>query len=139
MRIVDLSLPIDEKAFEVHHVDIERVTHKAGVEKFNRVIMGKTLKGKIGYLFGKRILKPTDVPDEEFLSLEIVHSPVGAIRIKPRNSVLYHSINFYNNTSHIRPYDIVYPDCLPFNPDGQAFTRLACLSESFEILSKRGK
>ncbi|MFA4990035.1 MAG: cyclase family protein [Candidatus Omnitrophota bacterium] len=76
MKIVDLSLPIDDKAFEVHRVAIERVTHKAGVEKFNRVIMGKTLGGKIKYLLGKRILKKEDLPDEEFLSLEIVHSPV---------------------------------------------------------------
>ena len=76
MRIIDLSLPIDEKAFEVHHVEIERVSHKDGVEKFNRVIMGKTLKGKIEYLLGKRILKKEDLPDEEFLSLEVVHSPV---------------------------------------------------------------
>ncbi|MFA5276440.1 MAG: cyclase family protein, partial [Candidatus Omnitrophota bacterium] len=76
MRIVDLSLPIDEKAFEVHHVDIERVTHKAGVEKFNRVLMGKTFLGKLKYLLGQRIVKKEDLPDEEFLSLEIVHSPV---------------------------------------------------------------
>ncbi len=76
MKIIDLSLLIDDKAFEVHKVAIERVTHKAGVEKFNRVIMGKTLKGKIDYLLGKRIIKSTDVPDGEFLSLEIVHSPV---------------------------------------------------------------
>lgn len=76
MKIVDLSLPIDDKAFEVHHVEIERVGHKAGVEKFNRVIMGKTLLGRIKYLLGKRILRKEDLPDEEFLSLEVVHSPV---------------------------------------------------------------
>ena len=76
IKIVDLSLPIDEKAFEVHHVDIERITHKAGVEKFNRVLMGKTLLGKIKYLLGQRIVKKEDLPDEEFLSLEIVHAPV---------------------------------------------------------------
>ena len=76
MRIIDLSLPIDEKAFEVHPVDIERVSHKKGVEKFNRVIMGKTLKGRLQYFFGRRILKKEDLPEEEFLSLEIVHSPV---------------------------------------------------------------
>ena len=76
MKIVDLSLPIDETAFEVHKVDIERVTHKAGVEKFNRVIMGKTLLGKIKYALGLRIVKKEQLPDEEFLSLEIVHAPV---------------------------------------------------------------
>jgi len=76
MKIIDLSLPIDELAFEVHKVDIERITHKAGVGKFNRVIMGKTLWGKIKYIFGQRIIKSTELPDEEFLSLEIVHAPV---------------------------------------------------------------
>lgn len=76
MKIIDLSLPIDETAFEVHKVAIERVSHKAGVEKFNRVIMGKTLAGKLKYALGKRIVKKSDLPDEEFLSLEVVHAPV---------------------------------------------------------------
>jgi kynurenine formamidase len=76
MKIIDLSLPIDDKAFEVHKVAIERVSHKSGVEKFNRVIMGKTFLGKIKYSLGKRIVKKQDLPDEEFLSLEVVHSPV---------------------------------------------------------------
>ena len=76
MKIVDLSLPIDEKAFEVHKVDIERISHKAGVDKFNRVIMGKSLLGKIKYALGQRIVKKEQLPDEEFLSLEIVHAPV---------------------------------------------------------------
>jgi kynurenine formamidase len=76
MKIIDLSLPIDDKAFEVHHVEIERVSHAAGVEKFNRVIMGKNIAEKIKYFFGKRIVKKEDLPDKEFLSLEIVHSPV---------------------------------------------------------------
>ncbi len=76
MKIVDLSLPIDEKAFEVHKVDIERISHRMGVEKFNRVIMGKSLWGKMKYAFGQRIIKKEALPDEEFLSLEIVHAPV---------------------------------------------------------------
>jgi len=76
MKIIDLSLPIDETAFEVHHVEIERTSHKAGVEKFNRVIMAKTLKGRLQYILGKRIVRPQDLPDEEFLSLEVVHAPV---------------------------------------------------------------
>ncbi|MFH1190996.1 MAG: cyclase family protein [Candidatus Omnitrophota bacterium] len=76
MEIIDLSLPIDEKAFEVHKVDIERITHKAGVDKFNRVIMGKTFLGKIKYALGWRIIRKEQLPDEEFLSLEIVHAPV---------------------------------------------------------------
>jgi len=76
MKIIDLSLPIDETAFEVHQVDIERVSHAAGVDKFNRVIMGKTLKGRFQYALGKRIVRKEDLPDGEFLSLEVVHAPV---------------------------------------------------------------
>ena len=76
MNLIDLSLPIDEKAFEVHKVEIERVTHTAGVEKFNRMILGKTLLGKLRYYLGKRIVKKEDLPDGEFLSLETVHCPV---------------------------------------------------------------
>ncbi|MDD5119966.1 MAG: cyclase family protein [Candidatus Omnitrophica bacterium] len=76
MKIIDLSLPIDEKAFEVHKVRIERITHKEGVKKFNRMIMGKSFLGKLKYAFGRRIIKKGQLPDEEFLSLEIVHAPV---------------------------------------------------------------
>lgn len=63
MKIIDLSLPIDDEAFEVHKVSIERVSHKEGIEKFNSVM-------------GKPILKKGDLPDDEFLSLETVHAPV---------------------------------------------------------------
>ncbi len=76
MKIIDLSLPISDEAFEVHHVEIERVSHKAGIEKFNRVLMGKTLAGRVKFLLGRRIVRKEDLPDEEFLSLETVHSPV---------------------------------------------------------------
>jgi len=76
MNLIDLSLPIDDSAFEVHKVAIERTSHSAGVEKFNRVIMGKTFSGRLRYLLGKRIIKKEDLPDQEFLSLEVVHAPV---------------------------------------------------------------
>jgi kynurenine formamidase len=76
MKIVDLSLPIDDRAFEVHHLRIERVSHKEGVEKLNKVLMSKTFADRLKHFLGKRIIKKEDLPDEEFLSLEIVHSPV---------------------------------------------------------------
>ena len=76
MKIVDLSLPIDDKAFEVHKLEIERTSHRQGVEKLNKVLMGRTLKGRLQYLLGKRMVKKEDLPDGEFLSLEIVHSSV---------------------------------------------------------------
>lgn len=62
MRIIDLSLFIDEKVPEVHRVDIERVSHRAGVEKFNRAIMGTALLGKIKYALGMRIVRKEDLP-----------------------------------------------------------------------------
>ncbi len=76
MKLIDLSLPIDDRAFEVHKLEIERVSYEQGVKKLNKLLMCKTFAGKIKYLMGKRIIRKEDLPDEEFLSLEIVHSPV---------------------------------------------------------------
>lgn len=76
MKIIDLSLPIDERTPEVHPFGIERLGHKEGVQHLNWVMMKKSLKGKIAFLLGKRIIKPSDLPDREFLSLETVHCPV---------------------------------------------------------------
>lgn len=74
--IIDLSLSIDENAFEAHPIRIERIGHKHGIEHLNWVLMSKTLKGKIKYFLGQRIIKPCEVPDEEFLSLEMVYCAV---------------------------------------------------------------
>lgn len=76
MTIIDLSLPIDERTPEVHPFSIERLGHKEGVNHLNWVMMKRTFWGKISFLLGKRIIKPQDLPDEEFLSLETVHCPV---------------------------------------------------------------
>lgn len=76
MKIIDLSLPIDERAPEVHPFGIDRLGHKEGVRHLNWVMMKKTLLGQLSFLLGKRIIKPQDLPDEEFLSLETVHCPV---------------------------------------------------------------
>mgnify|MGYP000005724193 CR=1 FL=1 len=76
MRIVDLSLPIDDTAVEVHPFGIDRLGHKKGVQHLNWVMMKRTLWGRISFLLGKRIIRPQDLPDGEFLSLETVHSPV---------------------------------------------------------------
>lgn len=76
MKIIDLSLPIDERTPEVHPFSIERLGHKDGVRHLNWVMMKRTLWGRISFFLGKRIIKPRDLPDEEFLSLETVHCPV---------------------------------------------------------------
>lgn len=80
----------------MHKVDIERIDHKAGVEKFNRLIMGKTIFGRLKYALGQRIVKKEDLPDEEFLSLEVVHSPV---HIGTHLDYSFH----YGSTSEGRP------------------------------------
>jgi kynurenine formamidase len=76
MRCIDLSIPIDERNPEAHPIRIERLAHQKGVKRLNWVMMRKTLKGIISYLAGKRIIKPDDLPDEEFLSLEMVYCSV---------------------------------------------------------------
>ncbi|MCM8773625.1 MAG: cyclase family protein [Candidatus Omnitrophica bacterium] len=95
MKIVDLSLPIDDKAFEIHRVCIERVSHRDGVNRFNKVIMGRTLLGKIKYLLGRRIVRKDDLPDGEFLSLEIVKA---CVHIGTHLDYTYH----YGSTSQGR-------------------------------------
>ncbi len=76
MQIIDLSLPIDDEAFEVHDLRIERTSHKDGVEKLNKVLMSRSPEDKARYERGERIIKKEDLPDEEFLSLEMVYSSV---------------------------------------------------------------
>lgn len=76
MKVIDLSLPIDERAPEVHPFGIERLGHKEGVKHLNWVMMKKTFWGRVSFLFGKRIINQKELPDEEFLSLETVHCPV---------------------------------------------------------------
>jgi len=76
MKIIDLSLPIDDQAFEVHPLRIERTSHKEGIEKLNKVLMSRDPEGKKRYEQGERIINKEDLPDEEFLSLEMVYSSV---------------------------------------------------------------
>lgn len=76
MKIIDLSLAIDDTAFEVHPLRIERTSHKEGVEKLNRVLMSRNPEDKARFESGQRLIKKEDLPDEEFLSLEMVYSSV---------------------------------------------------------------
>ncbi|MCM8795208.1 MAG: cyclase family protein [Candidatus Omnitrophica bacterium] len=76
MKIIDLSLPIDEHSVEVHPFRIERLGHKEGIRHLNWVMMKRTFLGRLKFFFGKRIIRYKDLPDEEFLSLETLHCPV---------------------------------------------------------------
>jgi kynurenine formamidase len=76
MKLIDLSLPIDDSHPEAHPIRIDRLDHKNGIAHLNRVLMKKTLKGRLAHLMGKRVIKPSDLPDGEFLSLEMVYCSV---------------------------------------------------------------
>jgi len=76
MRLLDLSLPIDDTLVETHAATIERITHAAGVEHFNEVVMARQPGGKQRFAKGERVAKAEEVPDAEMLSLEIVHASV---------------------------------------------------------------
>ena len=76
MKIIDLSLPIDDTLVETHAAKIDRITHAKGVEHFNEVVMSKTPDGRKRFERGERLVRPDEIPDAEMLSLEIVHSSV---------------------------------------------------------------
>jgi kynurenine formamidase len=76
MRLIDLSLSIDDTLKETHAATIDRITHAAGVEHFNEVVMNKQPGGKERFAKGERAVTPEEVPDGEMPSLEIVHASV---------------------------------------------------------------
>jgi len=76
MKIIDLSLPIDDTLIETHDAKIERISHADGVEHFNWVVMSKQPGGEERFKRGERVATAEEIPDGEMLSLEIVHSSV---------------------------------------------------------------
>jgi len=76
MKIIDLSLPIDDTLKETHAATIDRLTHAAGVEHFNDIMMSKKPGGKEAFARGERVARSDEIPDGELLSLETVHSSV---------------------------------------------------------------
>lgn len=76
MRIIDLSLPIDDTLKETHAATIKRITHAHGVEHFNEIVMAKQPNGKERFDQGERVATAQEIPDGEMLSLEIVNASV---------------------------------------------------------------
>lgn len=76
MKIIDLSLPIDDSLKETHAATIDRISHAYGVEHFNEIVMSKQPGGKERFQKGERVARPDEIPDGELLSLEIVHASV---------------------------------------------------------------
>jgi len=76
MKIIDLSLPIDDTLVETHDAKIDRITHAQGVEHFNWVVMKNQPGGQERFDKGERVATKEEIPDGEMLSLEVVHSSV---------------------------------------------------------------
>ncbi|HOW36167.1 MAG TPA: cyclase family protein [Candidatus Omnitrophota bacterium] len=76
MKIIDLSLPIDDTLLETHAAKIDRISHQEGVEHFNWVVMSKQPQGQEKFDKGERVAKSSEIPDGEMLSLEIVNASV---------------------------------------------------------------
>ena len=76
MKIIDLSLPIDDTLKETHAAKIDRISHHEGVEHLNWVLMKQQVSGQERFDKGERIIEQDEVPDSELLSLEIVHASV---------------------------------------------------------------
>ena len=76
MKIIDISLPIDDSLKETHAAKIDRISHAEGVEHFNWVIMKNKEGGLERFEKGERIVSADEIPDGELLGLEIVHSSV---------------------------------------------------------------
>ncbi len=76
MKLIDLSLPIDDTLVETHAAAIDRITHAQGVEHFNWVVMQKQPGGAERFKRGERVATAAEIPDGEMLSLETVHSSV---------------------------------------------------------------
>ena len=83
VRIIDLSLPIDEKAKEPFPVKIKRLEHGQGGDYLGwslAVSREKSflekLKGGLSYFLGKKKISRKTFPDEEFISEERVTASV---------------------------------------------------------------
>src|SRR3990167_9249776 len=76
MKIIDLSLPIDDSLIETHDAKIDRISHAEGVEHFNWVVMNKQPGGQDRFDKGERVATKEEIPDGEMLSLEVVHASV---------------------------------------------------------------
>lgn len=82
MRLVDLSVIIENTPSEPMRIKIKKVSHKRGAKKIARESHYKNQKSLIKkivylskYLFGKKLISNKDFPDEEFISLDTITMP----------------------------------------------------------------
>jgi len=70
MRIIDISLPIDDSLKETHSASIDRISHADGVEHFNWVLMKKKFEdGQERFDRGERLVKPEEILDKELVPI----------------------------------------------------------------------
>lgn len=82
-RIIDLSLPIDEKAKEPFPVKVKKMDHRRGADYLGWALAVsreksflEKLKGGLLYFLGKKKISRKTFPDEEFISEERVTASV---------------------------------------------------------------
>lgn len=77
MRIIDLSLPIDDSVSETHPVQIERWEHRSGGDRLGRLwARSQGIKGLIKHITGRERITRDSFKDGLFLSLEWVTATV---------------------------------------------------------------
>ena len=77
MRIIDLSLPIDDGVFEPHPVEIKRWEHGEGGDRFGRIwAKSHGIRGILNYITGRERITRNSFKDGAFLSLEWVRATV---------------------------------------------------------------
>lgn len=83
VRIIDLSLPIDEKAKEPFPVKVRKLDHSRGGDHLGWALavsreksFFKKCKDGLGFLLGKKRISRKTFPDEEFISEERVTASV---------------------------------------------------------------
>lgn len=137
MKIIDLSLAIDDKAFEVHELRIDRTSHKDGVEKLNKVLMSRSPEDKIRYEKGERVIRKEDLPDEEFLSLEMIYSSVHS---GTHLDYSYHygskSEGRLSKTAEEIPLDLCYQEGVKIDLTHKKCTEMITASDIEEGLKK---
>ena len=77
MRIIDLSLPIDDSVAETHPVEITRWEHRSGGDRLGWLwARSQGIKGIIKHITGKERITRGCFKDGLFLSLEWVRATV---------------------------------------------------------------
>ncbi len=77
MKLIDLSLPIDDSIPETHRIEIERWQHRSGGDRLGRLwAKSGGIKRRLKHITGRERITKDSFKDGLFLSLEWVRAPV---------------------------------------------------------------